>query len=91
MQSVLIPDQLFSEASVTASRRGQSLQAFLVTALRHEITEEVAPIDLKLTLAQLELIDAADADVASGNICTSQDVRDFIQGKHDAWIQTHPS
>lgn len=92
MQQVAISDRAYSRLQRAAAARSMTVGAYIEDLVSQDIPPATADNHERMfTPERLALIDAAEADALAGNVYTPEQVRDFIQQKHDAWLQTHPN
>ena len=91
MHQVAISNQAYSKLLQAAAASSMSVDAYIEVLISADSYAAEDDHEHLFTQERLALIDAAEADALAGNVYTSEQVRDFIQQKHDAWLQPHPS
>ena len=91
MQQVAISNQAYTKLRQAAAANSMSVGAYIEALISADSDPSADDHEHLLTPERLALIDAAEADALAGNLYTVEQVREFIQPKHDAWLQAHPN
>ena len=85
MHDVAISNNAYAKVQQAAAANSMTIGAYIEVLINEDSDEH------HFTPERLAVIDAAEAEALDGNIYTEDEIRDFIQQKHDAWLQSHPN
>ena len=91
MPQVQLDDQVFRVAQRRAADGGySSVDEYVADVLAHDTMSDADDIDHLFTPARLAHIDAAEADIKSGKIFTTDQADDELAKRRAEWLRTHP-
>jgi hypothetical protein len=88
MQTVLLPDSLYSDVRRAAEAEGMSVDVFVAATVKERL--QIADVDESFfTPERLALIDEADADISAGRFLSLSQLEASLAEVKAEWHRTH--